>query len=366
MIFWRGRNRLRAHLRAPNVLVVRNDGLGDFVLTLPLIASLKQQFPQSRITVLVQASLLPLIPLLEDIDGAIGDEGVLLKRHRGRFVGAVLLEKRRRLLEAVRAAQFDVALLPYAERESARLVHRAGIGVRVGPLRRPFFWRFNVHYRPSRKRSTSPEYALNLAYLQCLGARPEFRFPRLRLPRHRDDARRDPYAVMHPYKRSGTALTWPLENFIALARALRTAGYGVVIVGDSADRPLLEQHFAALAQTRLETGLTLPQLVGLIAGARLFVGNSSGPLHLAGLTRIPHVGFFPQNRVSAPERWRTLPNPRAPGEYRDYLLASRFPKGCVVCEGERCAYFNCVASIGQDAVWRGIQAWGLETATSIQ
>ncbi len=111
---------------------------------------------------------------------------------------------------------------------------------------------------------------------------------------------------------------------------------------------------------RLEIGLALPRLAALIAGAESFVGNSSGPLHLAGLAGTPHVAFYPQDRVSSPERWRTLPHPAAPAGFRDYLLASRFPVGCVVCAGERCPYFNCVASIGLEAVRSGLAAWGLD------
>jgi ADP-heptose:LPS heptosyltransferase len=338
--------------------VVRNDGLGDFILTLPLIASLKHQWPHSRIHALLAAPLLPLLPCLPDLEGALADQGVLLKRHRGRFPPDERRRLRRDLLEKLRAERFDMALLPYAEGDSARLVHQAGIPVRVGPLRRLFCWRFTRHFRHTRQGSRNPEYALNLRYLPLLGLSAAFRFPRF-IPPPGPEAASAPYAVLHPHKRSGTALAWPLERFVALACRLEEGGLRLIVVGDGADRPVLEEHFGALPGVRLETGRSLPELAGLIAGARLFVGNSSGPLHLAGLTRVPHIGFYPQDRVSAPERWRTLPFARAPDDFRDYLLASRFDKGCVVCEGERCEFFNCVASLPPEAVLRAMEAWGL-------
>ncbi len=49
--------------------------------------------------------------------------------------------------------------------------------------------------------------------------------------------------------------------------------------------------------------------------------------------------------------------PGAPPDFRRYLLASRFPKDCVVCEGAACPHYNCVASLGEDAVWDAIAAW---------
>lgn len=369
------------------ILVVRNDGLGDFILTLPLIASLRQQLPQSRITVLVNEGLLPLIPLLPDIEDAIGDGGFLLRRHRHSHPPRETRMGRQALLDNIRGRKFDAAILPYAERQSARLIHKAGIPLRAGPLRRLFFLHFNVLNRRSRKRSPDSEYALNLDYLECLGLKPEFRRPALRLPGRKGG--KEPGGkgnarpavgpiVIHPHKRSGTATSWPVEHFATLARQLaraleksrggtgnRNARNEVVVVGDEEDRAVLESHFSDIPGVRIEAGLSLPELTALIAEARLFAGNSSGPLHLAGLTGTPHVGLYPQNRVSAPERWRTLPVEGASEDFRRYLLAPAFPRNCTVCDKERCPHFNCVASIGMDKVWEAVQSWGLKLEAPI-
>lgn len=352
----------RVPLTAPRLLVVRNDGLGDFILTLPLIASLKRQLPDSRVTVLINEALVPLVPLLPDIDGVIADPGVLLKRHRGRYPPKEAARLREDLENQVREGRFDAAVLVYAEAASARLVHRAAIPLRAGPLRRPFFWRFNAYFRQSRKEGRRPEYLLNLGYLPLLGLDADYQVPRLAPPQEANPPSGRPketYALLHPHKRSGTALSWPLENFQELARELMAGGRKVVIIGDEGDRMVLENNFGDLPGVRLEIGLSLPRLTSLISGAACFIGNSSGPLHLAALTGTPHVAFFPQDRVSSPDRWRTLPHPGDPPDFRNYLLASRFPVNCVVCAGNRCPYFNCVASIGLDAVKSGLAAWGL-------
>ncbi|MEE8434699.1 MAG: glycosyltransferase family 9 protein [bacterium] len=341
----------------PRILIVRNDGLGDFILTLPLIASLKAQWPGCHVTVLVHAALIPLIPLLPDIDAAIPDAGVLLKRHEGLFSPREREAGNRQLESRLRGEGFDAALVVYAEAATASMVRRAGIPFRAGPLRRLFFWRFNAPFRASRKASSNPEYQLNLGYLPLLGLRPDFQTPRLLLPPPPMDFQA-PFAVIHPHKRSGTALTWPMENQVTLVRELVSRGLAVRIVGDEADRPVLEQWFGAVHGAQLHIGLPLPELTALIAGARVFIGNSSGPLHLAGLTGTPHVAFYPQNRVSAPARWRTLPHPSAPEDFRRYLLASEFPVGCVTCQGERCPHFNCVASIGTATAMAAVEAWG--------
>lgn len=357
-------------MEQPNVLVVRNDGLGDFILTLPLIASLKAQLPGCRITVLVSPVVATLAPLLLDIDAVVVDEGVLLKRNRGRFDEQSKQEKRKALLGTLREGGYDAALLPYAETGSAALVHQAGIPLRVGPLRRTFFWRFNAWNARSRKGSTRAEYALNLDLLTSLGLKPTFHLPALAPQldaKHAGGGGRGggsgkdaPPVVMHPYKRNATALSWPLENFATLAAELAQAGCPVLVVGDEEDAPVLEKHFGGRQGITLSTRNTLPELAELIAGAGLFLGSSSGPLHLAGLIRTAHVGLYPKSRVSAPTRWATLPAASDAPPSSAYLLAPENPKSCVVCEGERCPYFNCVASLSLEQVRRAIRAWGFE------
>ncbi len=352
--------------RHPKILIVRNDGLGDFLLTLPLAASLKRQLPEASIWALVNRGFEGLMTMLPDFSGAIADDGVLLKRHRlKRHRASYDREERRKkkaeLLERIVAQEFDLAILPYAEWQSAALIHRARIPHRLGSLRRPFFWRFNMFNRESRKGSAKAEYQLNLGYLGCLGLKETFAFPRLELPPLGSpaDGESGEYAVIHPYKRSGTALTWPMERFAALASQLLAGGLKVIVVGDGEDAAMLARYFSEGDGLAIRTELSLTDLTALIARARVFIGNSSGPLHLAGLTRTPHVGFYPQNRVSSPVRWRTLPWESAPSDPHTYLLSPRHQKSCVRCDMEKCPHFNCVADISMDSVQSAFHSWGL-------
>ena len=342
---------------APRILLVRNDGLGDLILTLPLAVAIKAQLPGAHLSALVSRPLIPLVEMIGEFDGVLADEGILLKRHREKRTSNELRLLEEDLLELVRRERFDAALVVYAEGASARLVYRARIPLRAGPRRRIFGWRFNISFGRTRRGSTQAEYELNLGFLPLLGLREEFVFPTLKLPLPPERAG----VMLHPYKRNETALSWPLERFVELARAFAAAGEEVSVVGDAQDEPVLAEHFGGLEGVKIHTDQTLAELVGLIAGARLFIGNSSGPLHIAGLTRTPHVGFFPLNRVSAPARWRTLPGggENAPDPEK-YLLAPELDYGCVTCRRERCPHFNCVAGISFDRVRQAIAAWGLE------
>ena len=100
--------------------------------------------------------------------------------------------------------------------------------------------------------------------------------------------------VIHPGAGS-PAKCWPLERFVELARRLAPSPPGVVFVvgpaevdwwgGDRIGREL-GSHFPLLIAPPLE------RLAGLLAEAAVFVGNDSGPSHLAAAVGPPTIALF--------------------------------------------------------------------------
>jgi ADP-heptose:LPS heptosyltransferase len=340
----------------PKILVVRNDGLGDFILTLPVISALREQIPHARIYVLAARNLHGLSALLPEIDGWVTDPGCLLKRHRRGKSTLQLKAEYENLVREVSAYRFDLALFCYAEKYSARLAQDAGIPYRLGPLRRAFFMKFNLWYYIPRRRTAQSEYQLNLKILRALRLDSLFRFPRTVLPQLSEKIETGRYIVMHPYKRSGTALVWPMENFQALARHYAAKRHRVIVIGDRDDAEVLRSYFGAIPNVKIRTDLSLVQTAVLLRCAEHFFGNSSGPLHLAALVRTPHTGFYPQNRTASPRRWRTLPNENTPA-LSEHLLATDFPVNCVTCRLQKCRYYPCTAHIEAEAAIRSVAAW---------
>jgi ADP-heptose:LPS heptosyltransferase len=340
----------------PKILVIRNDGLGDFILTLPLISALREQIPHARIHVLASRSLHSMAAFLPEIDGWVTDPGCLLKRHRRGKSTLQLDTEYQNLVREVSAYRFDLAVFCYAAKYSARLAKDAGIPYRLGPLRRSFFHQFNLWYYIPRRKTGQSEFQLNLKILRSLRLANIFRFPRIALPALSQHVETGRYIVMHPYKRSGTALVWPMENFQALARHYSAEKRKVVVIGDREDAEVLHAWFGTIPQVKIQTELNLVQTAVLLRGAEHFFGNSSGPLHLAALVGTPHTGFYPQNKIAAPRRWRTLPNERTP-RLSEHLLTTDFPVDCVGCRLEKCEYYPCTARIETSAAIRSVAAW---------
>lgn len=340
----------------PKILLVRNDGLGDFILTLPIISAIKAQLPHARIYVLAARSLHSMASFLPEIDGWILDPGCLLKRHRRGKSKLQLETEYTNLMREIAAYRFDLAIFSYAEKTSARLIQSAGIPYRLGPLRRSFFHRFNLWYYIPRRKSLQAEYQLNLKILRSLRLPNIFRFPRVELPELSVRPGKGQYIVMHPYKRSGTALVWPMENFQSLARQFSSEKTKVVVVGDRDDHDTLHSFFGSIPLVEIHCELNLVQSAVLIAGARHFFGNSSGPLHLAALVKTPHTGFYPQNKTASPRRWRTLPfDDRV--RLSQHLLSTSLPVPCIECRLNRCEFYPCTRNITVETAMNSTRFW---------
>lgn len=82
---------------------------------------------------------------------------------------------------------------------------------------------------------------------------------------------------------------WVAKHHLTLANQIRERhGYRIVFIGLAADPPIPEQD----GFLDLRGRLSLWQLFQLMAGAVGYVGNDTGPLHLANLAGIPSVGIY--------------------------------------------------------------------------
>jgi heptosyltransferase-3 len=119
------------------------------------------------------------------------------------------------------------------------------------------------------------------------------------------------YAVFHPFA-STPEKTWPPERFIAVAEHLRArAGLEPVFLAGPADDP------GPFVRFRVYRNAPLTQVKSIMAGAQVFVGNDSGPAHIAAAFGVPVVVLFGPSDPTNWAPWRTeahvLTNPDAIG-----------------------------------------------------
>jgi ADP-heptose:LPS heptosyltransferase len=284
----------------PKILISRTDRIGDVVLSLPVARSLKTAFPTAEIHFLVREETAPVAAQAPGVDK-------LLIYHPD---GAGKAKLERDLAEA----RFAAVICLFPRPELAAAFFRAGISARVGTARRWYSFRFTNRVNISRRTSGRHEKDLNLDLLQPLGIKPDYTMvPELAtsssedssaglLPERMNDGK--PLVVIHPGD-GGSAMNWPLERYAALAGELSTAGFNIVVTGPAAERERRLREFGGILgkESVLSGRTSLTQLISLLAHADLFVGGSTGPLHLAAALGIKVVAFYGPIHTTTPDRW---------------------------------------------------------------
>ncbi|MCM8808223.1 MAG: glycosyltransferase family 9 protein [Candidatus Omnitrophica bacterium] len=139
---------------------------------------------------------------------------------------------------------------------------------------------------------------------------------------------------------------WPAKNFAFVADYLIENGYAVVFIGSERDEDdvLCVKSYMKNKAFDLCGKLSLGELMALFKKTKLYIGNDSGPMHLASLFNIPIIALF----GSANEgRWRP---------FGDKVVTLRGAERCWKCKGRHCNKdFQCIKMISTDEVLRKVK-----------
>lgn len=105
--------------------------------------------------------------------------------------------------------------------------------------------------------------------------------------------------LIHPGS-GGQAKCWPIERYRQLIHRLMQNGFPVRVIGGEAEAHRWDR-FAFPCETRLLADLD--QLADAIACASFFIGNDSGPTHLAAQMGLPTLALFGPSRC---DHWHPI------------------------------------------------------------
>ena len=124
-----------------------------------------------------------------------------------------------------------------------------------------------------------------------------------------------PLAVIHAVAATPDK-TWPAANFLAVADFLRASGVEPVFIGAPDD------DLSPFRAYRTISGAPLEEIKRLLSTASLFVGNDSGPAHMAAAFGLPVVVIFGTSDAAIWGPWRTAGEAvTAPGGIQHVLLS---------------------------------------------
>jgi ADP-heptose:LPS heptosyltransferase len=285
------------------IVVLRGGGIGDLLQGVPAIAALEAAYPDARITLLGSPHA---ADVLAGHSGAPHNIETIPIHHGVREVPGAAEDPvaTEAFVERMRRQQFDLAVqLHGGGRFSNPFLLRLGARHSVGtatpdaaPLERILSYSYYQH-----------EMLRALEVVGLAGAAPVVLEPHLEVAAAARTAVQrlvepgaESLVVVHPGA-TDPRRHWPAERFAAVTGALAAAGAHVIIVGEGADRRTADEVLARVSAragsaaarvSSLAGSLTLSQFAALAARADVFLGNDSGPRHIAAAVGTRTVSIY--------------------------------------------------------------------------
>lgn len=200
-------------------------------------------------------------------------------------------------VRAMRRFKADISVDIEGEQKSATLSRLCGAATRIGPPRRHGRWFYSLSLEPDWQGHRWHSYA-SLSQ----PAAPSARYLPLADCPGSDAAVRNLLSgqaentclVVH-VGATKTYKMWHPEQFASLCQRARRAGLTPVLIGAGhKDRMQIARVQSFLCEPVLDLcdQLTLSELISLLQHSQGYVGNDSGPMHLAAACGIPVVALF--------------------------------------------------------------------------
>jgi heptosyltransferase-2 len=248
--------------------------MGDFILSLPVIDNLREQYPQAQIDILVRPYIKDLAALSKNISNVL-----------------VCVNKISAMFE-LRRQRYDIAidLLCDYRLDSALLAFMSAAPLRLGfsgGFRQILFT--HLIYPENFPEKSAVE--LNLKLIGLLGIYGHVARPFLGIEKKQQSNER--LIAIHP---GGyfPSQRWKPQKFISLAKdILKAFDAKMLVVGAESERDLVKQIVKGIADGRVREEFPgINDLAFCLSKADLLICNNSGPLHLACALGLPTVSFM--------------------------------------------------------------------------
>lgn len=331
------------------ILIRGTNWIGDAVMTLPAIASIRKTFPAAQIQVLAKPWVAEVYKLSPDIDG------IFLFREPGAHEG---IAGKFRLASELRAERFDLAIYLQNAIEAAILGWLARIPLRAGYDSdcRGLLLTHPVRRTEEIKKVYQVDYYLHM--VKSLGCEPASREVSLSAAKIRDKAQRCleerglagvPVLIgLAPGAMYGPAKRWFPDRFGAVAKKLAEVfDSRVIIFGSKGDMEVAQtvQDAFGGAAVNIVGQTDLSEAIALISRCSIFITNDSGLMHVAGALNVPTLAIYGStNPVTTPP----------PGK-NSVIIRKEVP--CSPCLKQVCPTdFRCMEDISIDEVFEAARA----------
>ena len=337
-----------------SILIVRTDRVGDVLLTLPVIEVIKKGYPNADLSFLGNDYTIDLVKGNPNIKNCLVLQDSFSKNYR-----------------LLKSFGFDTVLVISPAFNLALLFFLLKIKNRIGTGYRWYSFLFNKKHYEHRRYGNKHELEYNLNLLSVMNLNytetPECK---IYIEKKDEDIvdklllekginKGDNLIIIHPGS-MGSSMDYPKEKMINLVKKIDSffcynisGGCKICFTGKLQEAKLITEINESISSRGLTfvDELSLKQLSAFIKRGKIFICNSTGPIHLAASVGTFIIGFYPPVAAMSEKRW---------GPYTSnkciFVPCLRNNEGldgygyCKNCEKEKCKHFNCMYSINEEDV----------------
>jgi len=287
-----------------SILIIAPNWIGDAVMTQPLLAELKEQFPESKIDVLASTWVAPIYRACSEVHEVIEAKF----EHKQLQWGL-----RRQLAKDIAAKKYQACFVLPNSFKSALIPWLANIPFRIGYRGELRFGLINLALNNPSKVNRPPMVEHYLALGQLLNEESVSSFSKERIPQLNvssaanesallklQNAKIDPdnIYIMCPGAEYGPTKRWPTSHFAQLAQRLIADNptKQIILLGSKGDHALAQE---IQSQSNQDSHIynwcgdtSLDEAISLIGMSKAVISNDSGLMHIAAALKIPQVAIF--------------------------------------------------------------------------
>ncbi|MCK4427490.1 MAG: lipopolysaccharide heptosyltransferase II [candidate division Zixibacteria bacterium] len=277
------------------ILVIRFSSLGDIVLTTPVVKSLNQKFPESKIFFLTKSQYRDLLKNDPNIFSLIKFDPV--EKHKG-VLGFL------RLVKELKTFNFDLMVDLHTNLRSFFIRHLLKTRIKIKYDKRWLTRFLLVHFKFFKVKPTHTVDSY-LKALKKIDVNSSEKDPKIFLDQKSENFSKDFFIEkkiekddivvgIHPGARWETK-RWSEEKFAKVCQILsQKAKLKIILLGDQKDQEVIERINSHTEDQKLFKAVDLPlnKFMSLIKRCDGFITNDSGPMHIASALGVPVVAIF--------------------------------------------------------------------------
>jgi len=286
------------------ILIIQTAFIGDLILTLPLIQTLKKNIPDSTIDLLC-------IPYTKEVvkNNPYISNVIVFDKHKKKSIKDIIY-----LANNLKKEKYEYAFLPHRSIRSGLIAMLSKIENRIGFKKTlfDFLYTESVEYQ-----SDIHEIDRNLSLIKFLKFKEIYRIPDL-FP---DDSDKffvndfldnnnitEKFVCIAPGSKWFTK-RWPIDYFIELIKMFNNENIKVILIGGKEDSDICNSITIEINNIINTSGIfSLLQTAELIKRSSLLISNDSAPIHIATSMNTPvidiygpttpEIGFYPLSEKS--------------------------------------------------------------------